>query len=41
MEASRSQSARGVYWDDTNNLAVATDGGGANKLIGKSRRCCC
>jgi predicted RecA/RadA family phage recombinase len=25
-----------VYWDDTNNLAVTTDGGGANKLIGKA-----
>jgi len=24
-----------VYWDDTNNVAVATDGGGANKLIGR------
>lgn len=25
-----------VYWDDTNNVAVATDGGGANKQIGKA-----
>jgi predicted RecA/RadA family phage recombinase len=25
-----------VYWDDTNNLAVATDGGGTNKLMGKA-----
>lgn len=25
-----------VYWDDTNNVAVASDGGGANKLIGKA-----
>lgn len=25
-----------VYWDDTNNLAVATDGAGANKLLGKA-----
>jgi len=25
-----------VYWDDTNNVAVATDGSGANKLIGKA-----
>jgi predicted RecA/RadA family phage recombinase len=25
-----------VYWDDTNNVAVATDGGGANKLMGKA-----
>lgn len=24
-----------AYWDDTNNLAVATDGSGANKLLGK------
>lgn len=24
-----------AYWDDTNNVAVATDGGGANKLLGK------
>jgi len=24
------------YWDDTNDVAVATDGGGANKLIGKA-----
>ena len=23
-----------VYWDDTNNVAVATDGSGANKLVG-------
>jgi len=23
------------YWDDTNKLAVKTDGGGANKYIGK------
>lgn len=25
-----------VYWDDTNNLAVTTDGAGANKLLGKA-----
>jgi predicted RecA/RadA family phage recombinase len=25
-----------VYWDDTNNYAVATDGAGANKLMGKA-----
>lgn len=25
-----------VYWDDTNNFAVATDGAGANKLMGKA-----
>jgi len=25
-----------VYWDDTGNVAVATDGGGANKLLGKA-----
>ena len=25
-----------VYWDDTNNFAVATDGAGANKLLGKA-----
>lgn len=25
-----------VYWDDTNDLAVTTDGAGANKLIGKA-----
>lgn len=25
-----------VYWDDTNNLAVTTDGSGANKLLGKA-----
>lgn len=25
-----------VYWDDTNKLAVATDGAGANKLLGKA-----
>lgn len=24
-----------AYWDDTNNVAVATDGTGANKLLGK------
>lgn len=24
-----------AYWDDANDVAVATDGGGANKLIGK------
>jgi predicted RecA/RadA family phage recombinase len=24
-----------AYWDDTNNVAVATDGGGANKRLGK------
>lgn len=25
-----------VYWDDTNKLAVTTDGAGANKLLGKA-----
>ena len=25
-----------VYWDDANNFAVATDGAGANKLMGKA-----
>ena len=25
-----------VYWDDTNKFAVATDGAGANKLLGKA-----
>lgn len=25
-----------VYWDDTNNLAVTTDGSGANELLGKA-----
>lgn len=25
-----------VYWDNTNNVAVATDGAGANKLFGKA-----
>ncbi len=25
-----------VYWDDGNDFAVATDGAGANKLIGKA-----
>ncbi len=25
-----------AYWDDTNNFAVATDGAGANKLMGKA-----
>lgn len=25
-----------VYWDDTNNLAVATDGSGTHKQIGKA-----
>ena len=24
-----------AYWDDTNDVAVTTDGGGANKLLGK------
>ena len=24
-----------AYWDDTNNVAVTTDGGGTNKLLGK------
>lgn len=24
-----------AYWDATNEVAVATDGGGANKLLGK------
>lgn len=27
-----------VYWDATGKLAVATDGGGANKLLGKAVR---
>jgi len=25
-----------VYWDDTNNVAVTSDGGGANKFVGKA-----
>jgi predicted RecA/RadA family phage recombinase len=25
-----------VYWDDTNNVAVTTDGGGTNKFVGKA-----
>jgi len=25
-----------AYWDDTNDVAVTTDGGGANKLLGKA-----
>ena len=25
-----------VYWDDTNKVAVETDGAGANKLMGKA-----
>jgi predicted RecA/RadA family phage recombinase len=25
-----------AYWDDTNDVAVATDGAGANKLLGKA-----
>ena len=25
-----------VYWDDGNDFAVATDGAGANKLLGKA-----
>ena len=25
-----------VYWDDTNDVAVTTDGAGANKQIGKA-----
>ena len=25
-----------VYWDDTNNVAVVTDGAGANKPMGKA-----
>lgn len=25
-----------AYWDDTNKVAVTTDGGGANKLLGKA-----
>ena len=25
-----------AYWDDTNDVAVTTDGAGANKLIGKA-----
>ena len=24
-----------AYWDDTNDVAVTTDGGGTNKLLGK------
>lgn len=24
-----------AYWDDTNNVAVASDGGGTNKRLGK------
>jgi predicted RecA/RadA family phage recombinase len=24
-----------AYWDETNKVAVATDGGGTNKLLGK------
>lgn len=27
-----------VYWDATNKRAVASDGGGANKLLGKAVR---
>ncbi len=25
-----------AYWDDANDVAVTTDGGGANKLLGKA-----
>ncbi|MEL7499043.1 MAG: DUF2190 family protein [Planctomycetota bacterium] len=25
-----------AYWDDTNNVAVTADGGGANKLLGNA-----
>jgi len=25
-----------AYWDDTNKVAVTTDGGGANKYVGKA-----
>ena len=25
-----------IYWDDGNDVAVATDGAGANKLLGKA-----
>jgi predicted RecA/RadA family phage recombinase len=25
-----------AYWDDTNDVAVTTDGAGANKLLGKA-----
>ena len=25
-----------AYWDDTNKVAVTTDGGGANKYLGKA-----
>ena len=27
-----------AYWDDTNKVAVTTDGAGANKLLGKAVR---
>jgi predicted RecA/RadA family phage recombinase len=39
-KASATEFAAGakVYWDATNKLAVATDGGGANKLVGKAVR---
>jgi predicted RecA/RadA family phage recombinase len=38
VKASETEFAAGskVYWDATNKLAVATDGGGANKLVGKA-----
>lgn len=37
-KASATEFAAGakVYWDATNKLAVASDGGGANKLMGKA-----
>ncbi|GAB6185694.1 DUF2190 family protein [Thermopirellula anaerolimosa] len=39
-KASATEFAAGakVYWDATNKLAVTTDGGGANKLVGKAVR---
>lgn len=39
-KASATEFAAGakVYWDATNKLAVTSDGGGANKLLGKAVR---
>lgn len=39
-KASETEFAAGakVYWDATNKVAVTTDGGGANKLVGKATR---
>jgi len=39
-KASATEFAAGakVYWDATNKLAVTTDGGGSNKLVGKAVR---